>query len=571
MKARHHALSIATLAGLLTASGLASVGAQPVRQPPRPDTPRLMVQVFGSEDKIAGPQTSDALRERMIRAFPSRVLWVFGKEDVVGTLEQSGYPTNEQLARTDEAALAKMLRADEYIRGTVTHDGENYRVNAVLVLTRGAELRQPLPEVVANRPDRAAPDLVRHIQDARKQLDAEKKCMDLAREEKLAEAVAAADQGIAAYAPATLVRYCKINVLVRRKAEPDAKLAMANEILAIDPNSGAALAIAADALQEAGNVDAANEMLVRLLATDPSNASLAARVVDALAASRKYDVAKEIVLKAVADNPGDLGLIRMQFLILTSAGDYKPAIRTGEELVQMDTSFADATYFQRMAALYVSDSQPQKASETLARGTQKFPQDPSLWQFYAQVLRNSGQVQQSIAASRRALEIDPKIANGWTQIAISYNELQLPDSALMALRNAKEAGDDVDAVGGYAVNIGNKFFQAAQAEEPKRAASYALALPFLHFADSTVADESVKLNAKFLIGVSSYFIAAATAQGLAASKSCEEAQLAEKSATDAVIFTQQGGRAQPQIAGQILPAANDLMPYVQSQVKTLCR
>jgi hypothetical protein len=50
-----------------------------------------MVQVFGSADKIAGPEASDALRERMIRAFPSRVLWVFGKEDVV-TLEQSGYP-----------------------------------------------------------------------------------------------------------------------------------------------------------------------------------------------------------------------------------------------------------------------------------------------------------------------------------------------------------------------------------------------------------------------------------------------------------------------------------------------
>jgi tetratricopeptide (TPR) repeat protein len=571
VKARHHALSIATLAGLLSASGLVSVGAQPIRQPPRPDTPRLMVQVFGSEDKIVGPQASDALRDRMIRAFPSRVLWVFGKEDVVGTLEQSGYPTNEQLARTDEAALAKMLRADEYIRGSVTHDGENYRVNAVLVLTRGAELRQPLPEVVANRPDRAAPDLVRHIQDARKQLDAEKKCMDLARQEKLDEAVAAADAGIAAYANATLVRYCKLNVLVRRKAAPEAKLAMANEILAIDPNSGAALAIAADAQQEAGNVDAANELLVRLLATDPTNASLATRVVDALAASRKYDVAKEIVLKAVADNPGDLGLIRLQFLILTSAGDYKPAIKTGEELVQMDTSFADATYFQRMAALYVSDSQPQKASETLALGTQKFPADPSLWQFYAQVLRNSGQIQQSITASRRALEIDPGIDNGWTQIAIAYNELQMPDSALMALRNAKEAGDDADAVGGYALNLGNQIYRAAVVEEPKVAASFERALPFLHFADSTVVNVETKTNAKLIIGVSSYYIAASLAQGLAASKSCEDAQRADAAATNAVLYTQQGGRASPETALQVLPAANELLPYTQSQVKTLCK
>jgi hypothetical protein len=80
---------------------------------------------------------------------------------------------------------------------------------------------------------------VRAIQDARKQLDAEKKCMDLARREQLYAAVAAADQGIAEYPNATLVRYCKMNVLVRRQAPPTPSSAMANEILAIDPNSSA--------------------------------------------------------------------------------------------------------------------------------------------------------------------------------------------------------------------------------------------------------------------------------------------------------------------------------------------
>jgi tetratricopeptide (TPR) repeat protein len=219
----------------------------------------------------------------------------------------------------------------------------------------------------------------------------------------------------------------------------------------------------------------------------------------------------------------------------------------------------------------VSDSQPQKASETLARGTQKFPDDPALWQFYAQVLRNSGQVQQSIAASRRALEIDPKIANGWTQIAIAFNELQMPDSALVALRNAKEAGDDADAVGGYALNLGNQLFRAASAEEPKLAASFERALPFLHFADSTLTNVENQTNAKLLIGVSSYYIAASLAQGLAASKSCEEAQRADAAATNAVLYTQQGGRASPETASQVLPAANQLLPYTQAQVKALCK
>jgi tetratricopeptide (TPR) repeat protein len=332
-----------------------------------------------------------------------------------------------------------------------------------------------------------------------------------------------------------------------------------------------ALAVAADAQAAAGNTEQANNLLVRLLASDPTNTSLAAKVVDALAASKKYDVAKEIVTKAVADNPGDIGLIRLQFLILTSAGDYKPAIKIGEEMVTMDTSLADTTFFTRLAALYAADSQPQKSAEAAARATQKFPNHAGLWQLYAQTLRGAGQTQQSIAAAKRALEIDPKLTNGWTQIAVAYNELQMPDSALDALRQAAAAGDDKDQVGGYALNIGNTFFKAAQAEEPKQAVSYQRALPFLHFADSTVVAVETKTNAKLLIGVSSYFIAATVAQTLQASKSCDDARLVEKSATDAVIFTQQGGRASPETATQILPAANQLLPYAQAQVKNLCK
>jgi tetratricopeptide (TPR) repeat protein len=571
VKARHHARSIATLAALVAASGVVSVGAQPVRTPPRPDTPRLVVQVFGSTDKVAGPAASDALRERLISAFPSRVLWVFSKEEVVGFIEQSGYPTTEQLGRNDEATLAKFLRADEYIRGNVTKNGEVYRVTAQLVLTRDAGLTQPLPAVEDRRADRAAAGLVKAIQDARKQLDNEKRCRDLATQDKLAEAVAVADAGIAEYPNATLVRYCKINVLVRRKAPSADLLAAANEILAIDPNSKVALSIAADAQKEAGNTDAANELLVRLLATDPTNASLATQVVDALAASRKYDMAKKIVDEAVVNNPGDIGLIRLQFLIQASSGEYKAAIKTGEEMVQMDTSLADAPYFVRMAALYAADSQPQKASEAAARGTQKFPNNAELWQLHAQTLRAAGQLQQSIASATRALEIDPKIAGGWMQIAVSYNDLKQPDSAFAALQKARAAGDNADQIATYAVAFGNRQFQAAVADSSKTVASFEKPLPLLHLADTLATDAAVKGNAKLLIGVANYYMAQVLAQGLQASKSCEDARKAEASATTATINVQAGGRTSPETAAQVLTAVSGLLPYLQQSVKTFCK
>ena len=375
VKARSHARTLVALTALVAASGIVSLAAQPVRTPPHPNTPRLRVQVFGSADKVAGPLASDDLRERLIRAFPSRILWVIDRKDIIAVLEQSGYDTTAQLAPSDESQLAKAQRADEYVRGRVSRAGDIYTAEAWIVLTRDNALMQPLPASTGNRADRATAGLVKSIQDARTQMDNEKQCMSLARTQKYAEAIAAADAAILEYPNATLVRYCKMSVLSAQQAPDSVMLRAANEILAIDSRSRIALGVAADAQKKLGNIDAANELLVRLLATNPQDAALANKVVDALAASRKYDVAKTVVLQAVQDNPGDLDLIGLQFRILAAAGDYKPALRTGEEMALMDTSLVNAVYFNRMVALYAADSQPQKEAETAARATQKFPKE----------------------------------------------------------------------------------------------------------------------------------------------------------------------------------------------------
>ena len=571
VKARSHARTLVALTALVAASGIVSLAAQPVRTPPRPDTPRLMVQVFGSADKVAGPLASDDLRERLIRAFPSRILWVIDRKDIIAVLEQSGYDTTAQLAPSDESQLAKAQRADEYLRGRVSRTGDIYTAEAWIVLTRDNALMQPLPPSTGNRADRATAGLVKSIQDARTQMDNEKQCMSLARTQKYAEAIAAADAAILEYPNATLVRYCKMSVLSAQQAPDSVMLLAANEILAIDARSRIALGVAADAQKKLGNIDAANELLVRLLATNPQDAALANKVVDALAASRKYDVAKTVVLQAVQDNPGDLDLIGLQFRILAAAGDYKPALRTGEEMALMDTSLVNAVYFNRMVALYAADSQPQKAAETAARATQKFPKDADLWQLYAQVLKNSGQVQQSIAAARRALEVNPKIPNGWTQIAVAYNELNFPDSALVALREAKNAGDDANQIGGFAMSIGNKLYKDAMAVNPKQAAPFLVPMPYLHFADSTIVDAATKAQAAFLIGVSHFYFVQITAQGLSASKSCDEAKAAQNSAAESMIYTPRGGRTSPDAAAQILTALNGLTPYLDQSAKTLCK
>jgi tetratricopeptide (TPR) repeat protein len=585
-------------AALFATFAAATATAQPVRRSPRPDTPFLTVGVFRSADRIAGPAASDALRERLIQVYPGPVLWVIDKPVIMEILEQSGYETNQQLARTDENALAKQVRADEYIRGTVTREADGtYRIDAQLVLTRDASLTQPLPPSRARTPERAAFGLVRSIQDARRQIANEKKCMEHARANRYAPALAEAEEAIAAYPNATLVRYCKMNVLLAQKAPNAEIIKVADEILALDASNRAALAVAADAQKAEGNIDAANELLVRLLAIEPNNATLATQVVDALAASRRYDVAKQIVTKAVQDNPGDVSLIRLQFLILSSAGDYKPAIATGEEMVKLDTSMADAAFFTRLTALYVQDSQLVKAADAARRGTEKFPRNADLWQQYAQTLRNSAALAtdsvdairirtRSVEAAKQALAINPFIPSGWIQVAQAYGELQQPDSVLSALHSAVTAGDNADFIAQLASGLGNQKRLAGAAA--KSVETLADGVAILQWTDSvaaladsvgapdarrlrTPATPETRARVKFILGATAITLAQTAATAAGPAKDCALSRQADEALVVAQIALPGAGAFQPGPTAQLLQSIPEYAAFVRQQIATFCK
>lgn len=592
MTVRFQLRPLAAAAALLAVAA-ASVDAQATRRPPRPDTPFLTVQVFRSADKIAGPQASDALRDELIRTYPGPVLWVIEKERLIELLEQSGYPSNEQLARSDENALAKFQRADEYVRGSVTQqeDGQ-WRVDAELVLTRDLTLVQPLPPAYGNRPDRAARNLIRALNQARDQLPAEKRCRDHAMNQRFAQAIAEADKAIGAYPQATLVRYCKMGVLVQQGASNADKIAIAEEILAIDPNSRNALAIAADAYQAENQTEQANEYLVRLLAAEPNNAALAQRVVDALAASRQYDVAKRIVDQAVENNPGDLGLLRLRFLILAASGDFKPAIAAGEELVQLDTAAGDVQFWTRLTALYLSDSNSTGAVSAAQRGTTKFPEEASLWQLRSQAERTSGDVVASINSAKKALEINPFQPNGWLQVAQAYMGIQQNDSALAALHQATVAGDGADPIATLISSIGNGYrVRGDSLKSTDMAASVdtlRLASRLMLLADSVaqladevgppdarrpraVAPAETKARVKFLVGFTSVQAGVVFATAAGQQRSCDLAKEADEAFVNAMIALPQGASFNQAAAVQLLQSVPEYQAYVTQIVGQLCK
>jgi tetratricopeptide (TPR) repeat protein len=572
----------------MVAATVLLMGAVPVAQAqatrtPNPNAPRLVVGTLRSADKKLSVAASEELRSRLSGDIPMRALTVLSSADYKQVVEQSGYPYDEALSTGDLGSLAKLLRTDEYLEGTVEKTATGYSIAAKLVLTRDSDLSQPLPLAEGDKLSRAASVLSKNLQDARKQLEFEKKCNMLGRDGKANDAIAAAHAGIVAYPQATLARLCELQVRVGFKHPIDSIIAVAQEIIKIDPKSKIALTNAAQAYKDKGDNDKYTEVLTQLLATDPTNTRLVEDVVNAFAASGKWDLAKPVIAQAVKDNPGDVRIMKQAFNVFMSARDFKTGLPLGEEMVKIDTAAADSAYFVKVIGAYDADSNFTKAAEAAAQAAQKFPTNVSLLGMLGQEQLKSGQQQQAITTFHKILAIDPKAPNTHLLIARTFDEMKMTDSALVALRDAKAAGEDGDAVGGYALSIGNRLFKIGQdalnkAQASKTSEDYAAAisanqavLPWVNFADETLKSTERKTQARFILGVATFQIAVAAVSDAPKTKSCELAKMAADNIAVAQTNLPAGGRFAPQAVSQLMPVVPQIMTGADQMVKGYCK
>ncbi len=571
----------------MVAATVLLLGATPVAQAqaartPNPNAPRLVVGTFRSSDKKLSVQATEELRSRLSADIPFRALTVISSADYKQVVEQSGYPYDEALSSGDLASLAKLLRTDEFLEGSVEKTATGFQIRARLVLTRDGDLSQPLPPADGDKLARAASALSKSLQEARKQLEPEKKCNMMGRDNKPAEAIASARAGVAAYPQATLARLCELQVRVGFKQSPDSIIAVAQDIIKIDPKSKMALGAAADAYKAKGDQDKSTEMLVALLATDPTNTRLLDDVVNALAAAGKWDLAKPIIASAIKDNPGDVRLMKLGFLVYMSAGDRANGIALGEEMVKIDTSAADSAYFAKVIGAYDADSAFAKAADAAARAVAKFPTNTSFMGMLGQEQLKTGQQAQAIATFRKLLTIDPKAPSARMLIARTFDEMKLADSALTALRDAKAAGEDGQAVGMYALSIGNRLFKVGQdalnkAQQSKTSEDYAAAIaanqlvvPWVSFADEAITVPENKNQAKFLLGVATFQISVAAVSDAPKTKSCDLAKLAADNIAVAQVNLPAGGRFAPDAVAQLMPIVPQIMTGADQMVKAYC-
>jgi tetratricopeptide (TPR) repeat protein len=568
------------------AAAMATSAAPVLAQRAVPTGPRLMVPVFAGP-KPLGLQTADELRERLKTDYQVKTIWTVPKTDITGILDASGFRTDTAVSNADLRELARTARADEILIGTVTRTPNGVHVEPRLVLSRDLSISQPLPAVDAGNVGGAVKAISKEVGNARRQLDAYNKCETAARAGNYDAAIQAANAGTATYATATLVRICRLNAYLAKKAPADTIIVNAKDILRFDAKNkialnaaGQALSDKSDALAKTDSVQSAalNDQAVQywttLISVDPSDTRMLETVIRKIVVSANPAIALPIIDAAVTDNPGNLQLLRLQWLIHLAAKDYKNAVSIGRTMIQMDTSLADTTYFTRQAAALSASSDSVGAATLVGEGVRKFPGNVGLRAFQAQALKQAGKYQEAKAAYVELLRINPKLEHGYLQLAQISDSLHQPDSALAALRTAVRTGNDsASFVAQYTLSVGNSRYKAANAmktgepsENAAKRAAMQQAITYLALSDSLAPSPTPK----FLEGVAYFTIGQLAATDAPKSKSCELATMADQAFNKAQINLMQGGSTAPDAAKQYLGYLGQFTPVVDAQVKKFC-
>jgi lipopolysaccharide biosynthesis regulator YciM len=573
VKAPHHsALTAAGIAALFAVTAVPSVARAQRNQAPGPDTKKVLVTTFRG-DVEGGVKAADEIRNRVASDFSIRTLMPTSKKDINNTLEQSGYRPDSALSPNDIKELAKLVRADEIIDGTVTKTPAGYRVNARLFLPRDAALSQPLLSTESSNLGDVAKQIVREYDAARKQLAANQACENAIRDKKLDVAATEARKGIAAYSNATLSRLCLASAFQAWKTTADSTkpwadsvIAVTKDIVRLDPRSKIAFQLQYDAYKAKNDTANALQALVGMMESDPGNTTLRESVIAELVQSGQAAIAVPRAKQLVADNPGDPQYACTYWLVLRAAGNYKESVPAGIAYVSLDTAAADSGYFFRQVADLRADSAYARAAELAAQGIARFPRSATLYLQKAQNERSAGQLPAAKASLDRALEIDPKATGAnMLKAQICYD---LADYACtIASVKADVAADatNKERNAGFLLSLGQQAYK--KGVESKKPEDYQTAISLLQASDEI----NQSAPAAFLTAVSAFSLVQHYGTALQASKTCNDAKAGSDNLLLVNTLMPRGGSVNAEAAKQILGAVGQYQAFFDASVKRYCK
>ena len=536
--------------------------------------------VFAATDSATAVHVGDVMRKRMDRT--AGTAYAVVPDTIMNTaLLQFGYPKDAILNAGLVRTLAKTLATRVIVTSTMAKAPDGNRV-IVARLTgtnddAGNTIRmpqaagQPLEDLGAKTIDALQPAL-RSLADARA-------CMDQRIASK-GKATESANKALKVLPTNGLAHFCLALIADSNKAQGD-KVQHLEAAVAGDSLSIVALNMLAQSYEQRGDMAKAVATLKQILRAAPTDQELRQRAFRYFLSSGNTDAAIQVADEGLALDPFNWDLYDLKSNACLFASNYKCAVEVLAKAYQTDSTRADTLFFAKIAAAAeqrLADTLPPATTADTAtyvlwaqKASHRYPTNLTLLQNLNKAYSYSGQVDSSLAVTRRLMAVDsnnvvPALAAAQALVTAK----RLPEAKPyieFALRRAASSPDSADLRAKAAGILTNAALPMMQATPPDFKSSADL----LRQAVKAAPNAQFIPTANYLLGLATFYQVPDIDKQAVAQKSCDLAKQEDALLKEAQAAFNIGKTAKPDDSAAKLDLITKYMPHSASLLKAYCR
>ncbi len=545
---------------------------------------RLLVAnpyVFAPADSASAVHVGDVMRKRMDRVAGAGYAVV---PDTImnAALMQFGFPRDAILNANNARILAKNLPGTRVVVTSTMPKAPDGSRSIVARLTgtnddAGSTIRvqqaagQPLDDLGARAIDALQP-AVRSLADARA-------CMDqrIANKSKATES---ANKALKVLPSNGLAHFCLALIADSNKAQGD-KVQHLEAAVAGDSLSLVALNMLAQAYEQRGDTAKAVATLKQILRAAPTDQELRQRAFRYFLSSGNTDAAIQVADEGLALDPSNWDLYDLKSNACLFAAKYNCAVEALAKAYETDSTRADTLFFAKISAAAeqrLADTLPVATSADTATyvrwaqtASHRYPTNLTLLQNLNKAYSYSGQVDSSLAVTRRLMAVDsnnvvPALAAA--QALVTAKRLPEAKPYLdFALRRAASSPDSADLRAKAAGILTNAALPLMQATPP----DFKTAADLLRQGVKAAPTAQFIPTANYLLGLATFYQVPDIDKQAVAQKSCDLAKQEDALLREAQAAFTIGKTAKPDDSAAKLDLITKYLPHSASLLKAYCR
>jgi tetratricopeptide (TPR) repeat protein len=585
---RHAVLAILGLAAVATTQVAAQgiprnsrkLGGPSTGSPGSSGAARIMVATpytFNAKDSAAAVAIAEGIRSKLQDVGGGDVS-IISDSIMNVALETFGYSKDAILTAPLALQLAKQLPGTKGVLTSTlqAHDDDQGRFTVFSRLFPTLEDAGVVIETVQEPGEKPA-DFGKRIATAFKPavdvFDDARACTDQAKT-KPDDAIKAAQKAEKVIPSHGGAHLCEAQIMAAKGAPRAEVVAHLEQAVKGDPQSLTAWSLLAENHQELAKAskspaDSAKviEDMKQLLRIAPTNQKLRENIFKYLLQSGKPDVAVQVADEGLKLDPYNWDLYDLKSNACLFQSNFKCAVDALEQAYQVDSTRADSLFYEKISVAAAQQPDTLRLAKWGARGAARYPDNVSLLGYANQGYVLTGKLDSSIAITRKLLQLDPtQVDPALAAVQGLANAKRLPESkefADIVVKNGTP--EQKEQLAGIYVNAAAPLLQ-----DPNKdyAAAAELTRQCLAVANP---QGKVAPSCNFILGVSSFQVAAAMDAETEKAKSCDMARKENDLVLEAEKGLTAGRSVRAETADQLMGYVGQFKTRTSSMIKAYCK